>query len=169
MPYNGRKADEARQRLLDAVFRAQGQGFESGAPIIGPMQVTSGYGPRIHPILGRASMHSGADLAAPIGTPVYATEDGYISQAQHKSSGSPRGNNVVITHPGGQKTEYAHLDRFGQAALRGGAVKRGDVIGYSGTTGRSTGPHLHYGLYDEAGRSRDPIKPIRKRTQLASK
>lgn len=116
---------------------------------------------RIHPILKKPMMHTGTDIAVPRGTPIYATADGYISQAQHKSSGSVSGNNVIVTHPGGQETRYAHLDRFSPEAMKGGWVKRGTLLGYAGSTGRSTGPHLHYGLYDKkTGKPSDPMKAV---------
>lgn len=158
MPYNGKKAREARERLTMAVLNAKTQPFEADAPVQGG-RVTSPYGWRKHPILGVLKKHEGADIAAPTGTPIYATADGYISQAQHKSSGSVRGNNVSIKHPGGQETRYEHMDRFAPAALKGGPVRKGDLIGYVGSTGRSTGPHLHYGMLDR-GVPVDPFAPM---------
>lgn len=161
MPYNGIKAERDRKRLAEAILAAKGKPFEADMPVQGSARVSSPFGMREHPILHERKMHTGADLAVPMGTPVYATADGYISQAQHKSAGDPRGNNVSVTHPGGQETRYAHLDRFSPEALRGGQVKRGTLLGYSGTTGRSTGPHLHYGQYDKkSGRPVDPMEAV---------
>jgi murein DD-endopeptidase MepM/ murein hydrolase activator NlpD len=152
MPYNGIKARRDRERLTRAIMAAK---FDPQLPL-DENRVTSGYGWRKHPVTGKQKFHTGVDLAAAEGEPVYATEDGYISQAQHRSSGSPRGNNVTVKHPGtGKETRYEHMSRFGKPALKGGFVKKGDVIGYTGSTGRSTGPHLHYGQFRH-GKPEDP-------------
>lgn len=161
MPYNGIKAAADKKRLADAIVAAKNKPFEATSPVHTPAPVTSPFGMRTHPITKQQQMHTGTDLGVPQGTPVYATADGYISQQQHKSAGDPRGNNVSVTHPGGQETRYAHLDRFSPEALKGGWVKQGTLLGYSGTTGRSTGPHLHYGQYDKAtGQPTDPMEAI---------
>lgn len=102
-------------------------------------QLTSGYGMRNHPVLGGRRQHAGVDLAAPTGTPVYATADGVVGRADWYSS---YGLYVAIEHGASMQTRYAHLSRLAVAA--GDNVKKGDVIGYVGSTGRSTGPHLHY-------------------------
>jgi murein DD-endopeptidase MepM/ murein hydrolase activator NlpD len=102
-------------------------------------QLTSGYGMRTHPVLGGRRKHSGIDLAAPTGTPVYATGDGVIGRADWFSS---YGLFISINHGAKMETRYAHLSRLAVAA--GDSVKKGDLIGYVGSTGRSTGPHLHY-------------------------
>lgn len=166
MPYNGIKADAARQRLIEAMINANGQAPQTGAPVQGPMPISSGYGNRVHPILRTRKFHPGVDIPVPIGTPVYATADGYVSQAQNKSAGSVRGNNVSLKHPDGTESRYEHLDRFSDAALKGGPVRKGDLIGYSGTTGRSTGPHLHYGLY-RGEQPLDPLKPMTRQRSYA--
>jgi murein DD-endopeptidase MepM/ murein hydrolase activator NlpD len=101
--------------------------------------LTSGYGMRTHPVLGGRRQHSGIDLAAATGTPVYATADGVIGRADWYSS---YGLYVAIEHGASMQTRYAHLSRLAVAA--GDNVKKGDLIGYVGSTGRSTGPHLHY-------------------------
>lgn len=101
--------------------------------------LTSGYGMRTHPVLGGRRQHSGIDLAAATGTPVYATVDGVIGRADWYSS---YGLYVAIEHGASMQTRYAHLSRLAVAA--GDNVKKGDLIGYVGSTGRSTGPHLHY-------------------------
>lgn len=161
MPYNGIKAERDKKRLADAILAAKGKPFESGMPVQGSAQVTSPFGPRFHPILKRPQFHTGTDMAVPKGRPVYATEEGWISQAQNKRAGDPRGNNVSVTHPGGQETRYAHLDKFSPESLKGGWVRRGTLLGYSGSTGRSTGPHLHYGLYDKkSGKPSDPMEAV---------
>ncbi|MFM5955281.1 MAG: M23 family metallopeptidase [Novosphingobium sp.] len=101
--------------------------------------LTSSYGMRIHPVLGGRRAHKGVDLAMPTGTPVYATADGVISRADWFSS---YGLYISIEHGGNIQTRYGHLSRLNVAS--GQAVHKGDLIGYVGTTGRSTGPHLHY-------------------------
>ena len=101
--------------------------------------LTSGFGMRTHPVLGGRRQHAGIDLAAPTGTPVYATADGVVSRADWYSS---YGLYISINHGASMETRYAHLSRLAVAA--GDNVKKGDLIGYVGSTGRSTGPHLHY-------------------------
>ncbi|WP_427963944.1 M23 family metallopeptidase [Altererythrobacter sp.] len=102
-------------------------------------RLTSGFGMRNHPVLGGRRKHKGIDLAAPIGTPVYATADGIVGKAQWFSS---YGLYVQIEHGADLETRYAHMSKLAVAA--GEKVSKGDLIGYVGTTGRSTGPHLHY-------------------------
>jgi murein DD-endopeptidase MepM/ murein hydrolase activator NlpD len=102
-------------------------------------RMTSGYGMRDHPILRQRRRHTGIDLAAPTGTPVYATADGIIERADWFSS---YGLFISIDHGADLQTRYAHMSRLAVAA--GDRVEVGDVIGYVGSTGRSTGPHLHY-------------------------
>lgn len=101
--------------------------------------LTSDFGMRSHPVLGGRRKHSGIDLAASTGTPVYATADGVISRADWFSS---YGLYVSIEHGASLQTRYAHLSRL--AVATGDTVSKGDLIGYVGSTGRSTGPHLHY-------------------------
>ncbi len=155
MPYNGAKVKRDRAALAQAIIRAKTQGMDYGDPLIEWRQ-TSGYGPRVHPVTGKPHMHTGVDLAAAQGDPVFATEDGVITQAQHHSGSPIRGNQVTVKHADGRETRYQHLERFGEAALKGGRVRKGDVLGYVGRTGRATGPHLHYGMY-EGGRPRNPF------------
>lgn len=102
-------------------------------------RMSSGFGMRRHPVLGYGKMHKGIDFAAPTGTPIYAAGDGVVEKAGRFSS---YGNYVRIRHNSGIKTAYAHMSRI--AAKGGARVRQGEVIGYVGTTGRSTGPHLHY-------------------------
>ncbi len=102
-------------------------------------QLTSGYGMRTHPVLGGRRQHQGIDLASPTGTPVYATADGVIGRADWYSS---YGLFISVNHGASMETRYAHLSRLAVAA--GDNVRKGDLIGYVGSTGRSTGPHLHY-------------------------
>jgi murein DD-endopeptidase MepM/ murein hydrolase activator NlpD len=102
-------------------------------------RMSSGFGMRRHPVLGYGKMHKGIDFAAPTGTPIYAAGDGTVERAGRFSS---YGNYVRIRHNNSIKTAYAHMSRV--ATKAGSRVRQGDIIGYVGTTGRSTGPHLHY-------------------------
>lgn len=122
----------------------------SRMPVEG-VRLTSGYGMRNHPILRQRRQHNGVDLAAPSGTPVYATADGIVEMAQYYSS---YGNYVQIGHGAELETRYAHLS--GYTVSQGDAVHAGDLIGYVGSTGRSTGPHLHY----EVRVADEPVNPI---------
>ncbi len=122
-------------------------------PVSGVM--TSTFGPRKHPILGTVRIHKGVDWAAPIGTPVAAAYDGEIV---YQGDGAGYGNVIRIQHEGGRETRYAHLSKFATAGA-GTKVKAGDIIGYVGTTGLSTGPHLHFELY-QAGAAVDPLGTV---------
>lgn len=104
-------------------------------------RLSSGFGMRRHPVLGYSKMHKGIDFAAPTGTPIYAAGDGVIERAGPFSS---YGNYVRIRHNKEFDTAYAHMSKIAKGMKPGSRVKQGDVIGYVGTTGRSTGPHLHY-------------------------
>ena len=119
-----------------------------GAPVAGRM--TSGFGMRRHPILGYARMHAGIDFAAGYGAPIHATSDGRVNFAGRHGG---HGNYVRLDHGGGIGTGYAHMSRI--AVSPGSSVRRGQVIGYVGSTGLSTGPHLHYELY-RGGRAVNP-------------
>lgn len=115
--------------------------------------MTSTFGPRMHPILHTVRVHKGVDWAAPVGTPVVAAFDGQVA---FFGDGGSYGNLVRLGHGGGRETRYAHLQRFAPALALGAAVKAGDVIGFVGTTGRSTGPHLHFELI-QGGEAVDPL------------
>jgi murein DD-endopeptidase MepM/ murein hydrolase activator NlpD len=119
-------------------FRPSSVAVPSRMPVEGA-SLTSGYGLRNHPVLGGRRQHRGVDLAMPTGTPVYATADGVISKAEWFSS---YGLYISVEHGAAIQTRYGHLSRLAVAA--GQQVKKGDLIGYVGSTGRSTGPHLHY-------------------------
>ena len=106
-------------------------------------RISSGFGMRKHPILGYSKLHKGLDFAAPSGTPIFAAGDGIIQYAGLFSS---YGNYVKIKHNGTWTSAYAHMSRFARGMGKGRKVRQGEVIGYVGTTGRSTGPHLHYEL-----------------------
>jgi len=104
-------------------------------------RMSSGYGMRRHPVLGYNKMHKGIDFAAPRGTPIYAAGDGVVEKAGRLGG---YGNYLRIRHNSSLKTAYAHLQKFAKGVKKGKRVKQGDVIGYIGSTGRSTGPHLHF-------------------------
>ncbi len=104
-------------------------------------RISSNFGMRKHPILGYSRMHTGIDFAAGSGTPIYAAGDGQLNYVGRKGG---YGNFVKIKHNNGYETAYAHMQRFAKGMRNGRQVKQGDVIGYVGSTGRSTGPHLHY-------------------------
>lgn len=104
-------------------------------------RMSSGFGMRRHPVLGYSKMHKGVDFAAPTGTPIYAAGDGKITKSGRFSS---YGNYVRIKHRGDLDTAYAHMSKIASGIKPGQRVKQGQIIGYVGTTGRSTGPHLHY-------------------------
>ncbi len=114
--------------------------FLMKTPINGA-RLSSGFGMRLHPILGYSMIHRGTDFAAPVGTPVMAAGDGLVERAGPFST---YGNYVKIRHGDRYETAYAHLSRFGPGIRTGSQVRQGQIIGYVGTTGRSTGPHLHY-------------------------
>jgi murein DD-endopeptidase MepM/ murein hydrolase activator NlpD len=124
-------------------FEASGVGRESGSfqqPV--PGRITSNYGLRMHPILRYSRMHRGLDFRAAHGTPILAAADGRVSRAGWAGG---YGRQVRLNHNGGLATSYSHMSRI--AVRPGASVRRGQVIGYVGSTGLSTGPHLHYEMY----------------------
>ena len=104
-------------------------------------KLSSSFGMRKHPILGYDKMHKGIDFAAPKGTPIFAGGNGVIEYAGYNGS---YGKYIRIRHNNEYKTAYAHLDGFKKGITKGVRVNQGQVIGFLGSTGRSTGPHLHY-------------------------
>jgi murein DD-endopeptidase MepM/ murein hydrolase activator NlpD len=104
-------------------------------------RVTSGFSLRVHPISGLWKQHKGIDFAAPVGTPIRSVGDGVIDFAGNQGG---YGNMIVVQHGGHYSTAYAHMSSLASGMRKGAKVSRGDVIGYVGTTGWSTGPHLHY-------------------------
>lgn len=137
--YFNRKGESVRKALLRT-------------PIDGA-RMSSGFGMRRHPILGYSKMHKGTDFAAPTGTPIYAAGNGVVEEIGRKGA---YGNYIRIRHNKEISTAYAHMNAFNKALKRGGRVGQGDVIGYVGTTGRSTGPHLHYEVL-RSGRQVNPM------------
>ena len=114
-------------------------------------KIASGFGMRIHPIYGIAKMHNGLDFTAPQGTPIYATGNGQVTTA---GDGSGAGNHVIINHGYGYETVYMHMVRIKTSV--GTKVKRGEIIGWVGSTGASTGPHCHYEVHVNG----TPVDPV---------
>tara|TARA_B100000902_G_scaffold137256_1_gene135510 strand:- start:47460 stop:48431 length:972 start_codon:yes stop_codon:yes gene_type:complete len=115
-------------------------------------RMASGYGYRIHPIYKTRKLHTGMDFTAPKGTPIYATGDGKIEKVRRSRKGY--GNHVIINHGYGYQTLYAHMSKY--IVKKGQKVKRGEVIGYVGSTGTSVAPHLHY----EVMKNKRKINPV---------
>jgi len=124
---------------------------------------TSGYGVRSDPFRGRAAMHAGIDLAGPIGTPIYATADALVGRSEYNSGGY--GNLVELEHGHGIQTRYGHLSK--SLVTAGQRVKRGDLIGLMGSTGRSTGSHLHYEVRID-GKAVNPVPFLQSTSYLQS-
>ena len=142
-----------QSKSLDAILKlAEAKSdFLSAIPAIQPVrnenlkQMASGFGYRTDPFTKARKMHEGMDFTAKTGTPIYATGDGVVAKADNTASGY--GNHIVIRHGFGYETLYAHLSKY--KARAGQRVKRGDIIGYVGSTGRSEGPHLHYEVHKD--------------------
>ena len=115
-------------------------------------RMASGYGYRIHPIYKTRKLHTGMDFTAPKGTPIYATGDGKIEKVRRSRKGY--GNHVIINHGYGYQTLYAHMSKY--IVKKGQKVKRGEVIGFVGSTGTSVAPHLHY----EVMKNKRKINPV---------
>lgn len=126
--------------------------FLMRTPINGA-RLTSNFGMRHHPISGYTRLHAGVDFGAPIGTPILAAGDGVVSRAGIMGG---YGNVVDVEHGAGYSTRYGHLSRFAEGLRPGDRVRQGQVIAYSGNTGRSTGPHLHYEIRLEGS----PLNPM---------
>ncbi len=127
-------------------YNALGQSakkFLMKTPVDGA-RLSSGFGKRKHPVLGYVKSHKGTDFAAPTGTPIMAAGNGTVERASRFGS---FGNYIKIRHANGYKTAYAHLNGYAKGIKKGARVKQGQIIGYVGTTGRSTGPHLHYEVH----------------------
>jgi murein DD-endopeptidase MepM/ murein hydrolase activator NlpD len=140
------KLAQAKEKLLAAI------------PAIQPVRnenlkrMASGFGYRSDPFTKARKFHEGMDFTAKTGTPIFATGDGIVEKADNSLSGY--GNHIEIRHGYGYKTLYAHLSKY--KARAGQSVKRGDIIGYVGSTGRSEAPHLHY----EVHKNREPVNPL---------
>lgn len=137
-------------------FDAKGRSVRKAlmrTPIDGA-RLSSSFGRRKHPILGYTRMHTGVDFAAPSGTPIYAAGSGVVSYRGWKGG---YGRYVRIRHNSTYSTAYAHMSRYARRATRGARVQQGQVIGYVGTSGRSTGPHLHYEVH-VSGKKINPMR-----------
>ncbi len=148
-----------RHELSDGAidyFNEKGQSARKAllrTPVNGA-RLSSRYGKRRHPILGYTKVHRGLDFAAPRGTPVMAGGDGVVEMAKRNGA---YGKYVRIRHNSNYKTAYAHLNGYGRGIRRGKRVRQGQIIGYIGSTGRSTGPHLHYEIL-KGGRQINPLR-----------
>lgn len=120
-------------------------------PLTGPMKITSPYGERMHPIIGEEVFHRGIDLRAHYGSPILAPADGVVAYTGRKTA---YGNMIVVVHGGGIATVYAHLWKFSVQPYE--RVKKGQLLGYTGDTGFSTGPHLHF----EVRQNGEPTNPL---------
>lgn len=162
LEYNGVKSGKKRFFRLEAPGRESEYFNEKGisqprSVIAIPLhytRISSPFGKRYHPVLKRRMDHNGVDFAAGTGEPVWACQEGIVTIAGPKGA---NGNLVGIRHPDGLESYYAHLYRFGPGIKVGVAVKKRQVIGSVGNTGRSTGPHLHFGL-KKNGKFVDPLK-----------
>ena len=131
------------QKGIPGYYRTNGKSIEKAlmkTPINGA-RLSSPFGMRKHPILGYNKMHRGTDFAAPTGTPIVASGSGIIEQVGWNGA---YGKYIRIKHNSKYKTAYAHLNRYARGIKKGAKVRQGQIIGYVGSTGRSTGPHLHY-------------------------
>ena len=152
------KIEEEKKSLSEVLRKANIKDKDlTSLPVLKPVsdkylnRLASGFGSRFHPILKVNKKHNGLDFAASTGTPIYATGDGVVRMAGFNSG---YGNVVKIQHGNGYETLYAHMSRI--KTRNGARIKRGDVIGYVGSTGLSTGPHLHYEIHKNGV----PVDPI---------
>jgi murein DD-endopeptidase MepM/ murein hydrolase activator NlpD len=150
---------ESRLRVVSSDVDRR-NALAASTPSIWPTQgwLSSGAGGRSDPFTGEAEFHPGLDISADKGTPVYATADGVVTTATYSGA---YGNLVTIDHKFGIETRYGHLSAF--RTERGKTVKRGDLIGLVGATGRATGPHLHYEVR-VSGRILNPLQFLRRST-----
>ncbi|HEY1709674.1 MAG TPA: M23 family metallopeptidase [Rhizomicrobium sp.] len=145
-------------------FDATGQstkGFLMKTPVDGA-RITSGFGMRFHPVLGYSRMHKGIDFGVPVGTPVMAAGGGTVQLAGHLGG---YGNYLRINHGNGYSTAYGHLSRMAPGIHIGSRVRQGQVVAYSGNTGLSTGPHLHYEILV----GNDQVNPLTVKVAMGQK
>ncbi len=137
---------------------APGGGYEKAKkfypPIKKPWTISSGFGNRIHPVTGEPSFHPGIDIDAATGSPIYAIFDGTIVVAENNPHVNLAGKYIKLNTTEGHQAVYMHLQKI--IVPQGSSVKRGQIIGYTDNTGRSTGPHLHFGVFDSLGTPLDP-------------
>ena len=138
------KLEDAKYDEYLAKLALQGENPPSDASWVMPVsgKLTSPFGMRVHPVLGYARMHNGIDLAAAQGTPIYATRAGKVTRTSYQAGGA--GNYVSINHLDGFSSIYMHMTHY--VVSQGQTVSQGQLIGYVGSTGISTGPHLHFGI-----------------------
>ena len=156
---------DLRGKVYEAVWSGKSRPtiFEDGEVVrtfskpVGRARLSSRFGPREHPIHGGVRMHEGIDFAAPTGTPVSATAPGRVTYTGRRGG---YGNVVEISHGAGTTTRYAHLHKIANGIKKGSRVEAGDIIGQVGSTGNSTGPHLHYEVRVN-GKATDPLKDDR--------
>jgi murein DD-endopeptidase MepM/ murein hydrolase activator NlpD len=157
---NNQGKDYEIYKFENSYYNRTGQSAKKSllkTPINGA-RISSGFGTRVHPILGYTKKHLGKDFAAPRGTPFFAAGSGVVVQAGPFGT---FGNYVRIKHQGGYETEYAHASKIAKEIKIGIRVKQGQIIAYVGTTGRSTGPHLHFGvLYNKQRINPDRVKSL---------
>ncbi len=159
---SGKKYYRFKNDKDDKYYDQKGKGFIKTYFFKIPLsysRISSGFTKkRWHPVLKRYRAHLGTDFAAPRGRKIYASGDGKIEFIGRRGG---YGKTIIIRHPNGYKTLYAHQNKFRGGLKRGSRVKRGQHIGYVGSTGLSSGPHLHLGLYKN-GRAVNPLKIIKK-------
>lgn len=145
-----------RPRIAFRVRKERASLIHAGRTPLPPRtgSVSSGFGMRRHPLLGGWRPHRGIDLAAPTGTPVHATADGVVRASGRRGG---YGLSIALEHGQGSETRYAHMSRLN--VTRGQRVRRGNVIGWVGSTGLSTGPHLHYETLVQG----KPVNPLPRR------
>jgi murein DD-endopeptidase len=136
--------------LVVLYVRKQAQAL--GWPLTGPIRITSGFGARTAPTTGASTYHNGIDLAAPIGTAVYAPASGTVNSLYTNSEG---GKQLLMKHDTGFISGFAHLASY--AVAIGQSVRKGQLIAYTGNTGNTTGPHLHFSLKDKTGSYVNPL------------
>lgn len=141
---------QAWKRLDTGLAASIGVAVPSRRPI-DQMSLSSSYGMRVHPVTGKLARHNGIDIPAPHGTPIYATADGIVGRAQRLGG---YGNYVEVEHGNAIQTRYGHMSSY--VVNPGQQVKKGDIVGYVGSTGRSTGNHLHYEVRIEGA----PVNPM---------
>lgn len=179
MPYNGIKAKRDRERVNPPSRRYNAKKaardreeyqeimedetpLELEYPLQRQRTVGSPFGIRNDPFTGKKKFHSGHDFGARKGTPIYASEDGWIDENTPDPVG---GYKVTVKHKGGYQTRYLHMSKLSPKGLKGGQVRKGDILGYVGSTGRSTGPHLHYGVRKN-NKAVDPTPYYKKGTKM---
>ncbi|HSM95043.1 MAG TPA: peptidoglycan DD-metalloendopeptidase family protein [Rhizomicrobium sp.] len=149
-------------------FDANGQsakGMLMKTPVDGA-RITSGFGMRFHPVLGYSRMHKGIDFGVPVGTPVMAAGSGTVVT---EGWGNGYGNFLKINHGNGYSTGYGHLSRFAPGIHKGSHVRQGQIVAYSGNTGLTTGPHLHYEIFIGANQVNPTTVKIAKGIRLSGK